>query len=312
VKSRIALAESRRVSMPVPGQRGWDSPADEPSWVIEELMPHEQVLQLPGPDRRVAVACALTALIVGLGLVGQWLDGMGPMPVAAVPAEANLRASPAPTPSAALTIVSPADGDEVTGAIVEVRGVAREPLGTIHLAIRLGDAVLGWKNLDVGHAGPIAAAIDVFAPPFDVPVELLISRRDGPESTVRRSIHLRASGWIQVWRSTLTRLDGGRWLTLEGVAPLTVPELRVRVYTGDGELFGDTVVPNGPTDELAGAAGGRLLGLGRFRASFSAGDTSLGDNVRIEISWPDPFGGPLGNVSESVIVAVPSLAASSS
>jgi len=201
VKYQLALRTAEPSDHPV------SATANEPPVaLIEELTLSGELVGAGRTDRRLTVAFACMIAIVGIGLGSRW-TGSEPAAGAPSPRPITQIASEQPTPQEpVLGSITPAEGGSVVGGIVEVGGIAREPLGIVHLSVVLGDAVLGWTNTAISAAGPVHLAIPVFAPPFDGSVELRISVRSGgvdrPPDIIRR-FHLRSDHPVGIWSALL-------------------------------------------------------------------------------------------------------------
>ena len=323
----------RYVDPPVVAPRQRDEGAGEAdpagTWAIEELpSAPPQHAPITARDRRVMVALALGALLIVFGLVGHWLDqGVPPgaaanrtPPVAVVAAPTQAAAVPAATLApraepASLALWSPDEGATIEGAVVPVSVLARQPVGTLHLAIVLAhgaagpDTELGATDVEVDAAGAVATRIAVFAPQVSLPVELVVSSPGGPAEPValRRAFTLRPTGPVQLWRSEVIWSDDAWTLAIAGEAPLVIRSLQIRVSDSTGALLAEQRAANGGRAGPSGAAGGHALGLGSFGGRLSLARAQAGDLLTLRVSWRDPSVDETGSETVQVLVPGPEL-----
>ena len=148
---------------------------DATAWEIEDLTEARSGLGAGHTNRWFGVAIAVLAAVVGLGFIGR--SATGPEVATIVAPQETSQLTPAFSDiatSSNFTLSAPVSGTTAEGGLVAVRGTAHRALGTLHVAVRLGDAILGWTNLAVRAAGHVEATIRVFAPPFDAPARLTI------------------------------------------------------------------------------------------------------------------------------------------
>ena len=92
--------------------------------------------------------------------------------------------------------MTPAAGSCVLDPTIAVRGVARVPSGTVHIALLRGATVLGSTDVVVDQAGPVAATL-VFDPHSLVGmVRLVVTGGSGPGGPLLAS---RAFGLCTTW-----------------------------------------------------------------------------------------------------------------
>ncbi len=314
-----------------------DPRAVEPAgtWVIEEL-PSAPQPQAPitARDRRIVLALALGGVLIASGFVGRWLDqgdtartaatdipsvavAAAPTQVAAVPA-----ASPAPRATlvpragfASLVLSGPDEGATIEGAVVPVSVLAREPVGTVHLAVVLAhgaagsDTELGAADVRMDAPGTAATRIAVFAPPVALAVELVVSNggRAAPVM-VRRALILRPISPVQLWRAEVAWSDDAWVLAIAGDAPLAIPTLRVRVSGPTGALLAEQRVVNGRSEAAPpGSAGGHALGLASFGARLPLAGARAGDQLTLRLAWRDLSLDEAGSTTIHVLVPGPEL-----
>ena len=224
---------------------------DAPSWVIEELTDPRPRAVRHGSNRWVGVAIGVAVAAVGFGFVSHITDP-APTPgsqaaagaTAGAPASAKVTA-PSTTddtaviaPMTPLVISSPVRGATVDGGLVEVRGVAERPLGGVHLSIVLGDAVLGWTNLEIDQAGPFRTEVPIYAPAFEVPAVLRIEGLAlgiEPGRSLSIDLHLNAGAPVGLWRAGLAP-SAPDTVLISGFAPL--PTGRVARHSQDRDRAG--------------------------------------------------------------------------
>ncbi|MFL5674278.1 MAG: hypothetical protein ACJ779_04680 [Chloroflexota bacterium] len=244
---------------------------ESPRWEIEDLTDvHDRI----GPDRTAlwfGVAVAVIAAVIGFGFVGRVTTPETPVRAEAAIATARPPVVPS-DPAAALRISSPVAGALVDAAVITVTGDARQPIGLTHFAVHLGDAVLGWSNVDISAAGAFSVTIRVFAPPFDVPADLRI---DAAAAVDRAAIALTVPIVLRsgdgIWSARRSSRSVRPAIEVEGVGPLVDGHVQIRVETREGTVLTRTWATFRTVDGLAGSAGGRMLGVGSFTATLPLG-----------------------------------------
>ncbi len=284
--------------------RPWEAPGTIPEWEIEELSDVRERVGSGLSNRLLGALIAVAVGIVGFGFSGHWSSpdpASGPAATALPAATAEPPAAPAV--ASLLTLSAPVDGTRVDGSLVEVRGFARRALGTVHLAVWLGGAVLGWTNLEVGGAGPVRATIRVFAPPFDLPVVLRVSsatagREAGVAMTV--ALHMRAAPGVTLWRCQLVGPQESRLVKMEGVGPRTTGAVEIEVRTASGNMLAASTGRIGDEDGRPGAPGGRMLGLGSFTLRLTLDKPPPTGELLVIVTWHDASGGMVRTVTRTV------------
>ena len=273
------------------------APTDTVDWETEELTEIQHVGVPSWSNRWLGVVIAVAVAVVGFGFAGRWSnDGTTVQPAHVEPTSttAPTEAHAATIDPASFELTSPAAGAILDDSVVRIRGIAGRALGTVHMAVWLGDAVLGWTNVEVPAAGSVSATIRTFAPAFDAPVVLRIgggSSPSGPgfESTV--ALHLRVSTVVAVWRTNLRTEANTTTFLIDGYGPLSAGQLDLRLIADDGR-----VLASGSTTTLVetgrpGSAGGRLVGLGSFTARLSVAGPIPAGALTVSLTWHD---GPHG------------------
>ncbi len=282
--------------------------AQDPIPEIEEFEP--TALRVNRGNRRLGVVVALAAGIVGLGLAGHWSDHPGIESAAAgtSPTRATLELDE-PGPSASVersaplfTLLSPKAGTTITGGIVEVHGVARQGLGLVHLSVVLGNAVLGWTNVDVPRAGPVDSAIRFFAPSFIVPVELRVNQATESRFALSRSFNVDARGRVQLWGVAVDGPLDAPALVVDGFGALTRGPILITVLS-DSRAIATARVAITREDLRPGSAGGRMVGLGSFRTRIAMPASVDSASLSVDLAWRDALGP--GNVEVHVVKQVP-------
>jgi hypothetical protein len=262
---------------------------------IEDLGVIHQIGGTPWSNRWLGVAIAIAVAIVGFGFVGHWTSE-GPAPATPGPALADdTRSRSAEAPDgdlAPFVVTTPADGDTIHGGVVEISGFARRPIGTIHLAILLGDAVLGWTNLEVGEPGRVTTSIRVFAPSFGVPVVLRIASgasSHGPGVEMSIGLRLHAPAGIGIWRTVIGGPNESPSVLVEGFGPETTRDVVIGVSTAGGRVLVDEKASVGYEDGRPGAVGGDMIGLGSFTVRLGL-DDPLPSVLIVSVTWRDANG----------------------
>lgn len=316
MKAQIQRFDPTRMAVPSAPYATTPGDADAPEWVIEEIGEAVSADQSrTGGERWLCLAIAALGALTGFGFIGRMTDG-GSSTGGSRGAVATSEPSGSPTPvvasraaaavvDAPLELTSPAEGDTIESTVLNVVGVAHRRLGTVHLAVVLGGAVLGSTDVDVRAAGPITAAIPVFAPPVGVRVELVATfngavERVGPGSAapraapVRRSFVLRPGGPLALWPARVLHSRTATTLSVSGYAPVGVGRVRIRVVSETGRTLGRATAVVAMNGARAGSVGGYALGLGSFDARLAL-VAHLGPGpVRIEVDWRDAIGGEWG------------------
>jgi hypothetical protein len=262
---------------------------------IDELTPPSEVRIFPARHRRIGVIAFLVFAFVAVGIVGRWtehggLTGASPLSQP-TPSEAGTARSAVPSsaPTGGFELISPTDGQDIRGAVVHVTGVASGNIRRLQFSVVLGDAVLGWTTHDVSEAGRQDVSIRVFAPPFRALAELHVEGGDaGPgRVSLSRSIALSPSGVVQLWSAESRMVGTACDLAVEGVAPLTVTALRLRILGRDRRPLADVTTANGIESLAAGSVGGKLVGMGGFYALIPMLAWSARDDLQLALSWVD-------------------------
>lgn len=266
-------------------------PADPAmDWVIEDLTEYQQVGSIARSKRWLGVAIAVVVAIVGFGFAGGLTTPKPPTtsPRPGLGDGPAIVAAPSASTMQPFEVTVPGDGARVDGSVVEVDGWAGRPLGTVHMAIRLGDAVLGWTNLEVPAAGPVHAAIRVFAPAFEVPVVLRVGGAPsdgGAAFETDVGLRLGLTTPVDLWRTSV-RTDGtSATILVDGFGPMTARDLVVSVLAADDRVLGSTPVSIGIEDGRPGSLGGRLIGLGSFSARVMVGGAIPPGELTLVAAW---------------------------
>lgn len=234
--------------------------------VIEELTIAPAPLVIGGVRRATLVVVALIACI-GLALAGSdaRTDTAAVDTVVVDTPNAAIAVSDAVVVRPPVLIETPSAGTVETGPTVDVVVVATAELATARIAMVVGDAVVGWQVARDVRAGPFIAHLEVLAPPTRLPAQLVVSGidADGPFE-VRQDVVLQVAAPILIWRASPGADDGT--LVVDGAAPLTAGELEIRAITADHRVVAQTVSSVAIDPWRHGAEGGRLLGVGSFRA----------------------------------------------
>jgi hypothetical protein len=281
-------------------------PADAAmDWVIEELTENEQVGGARGSNRWLGVAIAIAVAIVGFGLAGGLTTRKPPTtsPRTGLGEGPAIVAEPSPSAVEPFEVIVPGDGARVDGSVVEVDGWAERPLGTVHLAIRLGDVVLGWTNLEVPAAGPVHASIRVFAPAFEVPVVLRVGgvpSDGGAAFETDVDLRLGLTTPVDLWRTSVRTDETSATILVDGFGPMTERDLVVRVLSADNRVLGSTPVSIGIEDGRPGSLGGRLIGLGSFSARIVVGGSIAGPGLTLVAAWRDRPAGTLREIRRQI------------
>jgi hypothetical protein len=275
-------------------------------WRLEELIAARETLGSRWSNRWLGAMIAVAVGIVAYGFVGQLTD-TPPRPATAVsgcpPVAANVMAQAIESEPAAFVLTTPADGTEVRAGVIDVRGIAGRGLGTLHIAVVMGDAVLGWTNLDVRAAGPVSTSIRVFAPSFDAPVVLRIDSRassHGPGFSSATALRLHAPAGVNVWRITRVGSLTTRAIRVEGFGPATVKDVEVGLTTSDGRVIASATAPIGYDDGRPGSVGGESIGLGSFAVRLDIHGPLPTGPVVLRLRWHVGAGGDLREIREIV------------
>jgi hypothetical protein len=171
------------------------------------------------------------------------------------------------------------------------------------MAVVMGDAVLGWTNLDVRAPGAVSASIRVFAPPFGALVVLRIdggASRFGPRFSSTTALQLHAPSGVTLWRIAPAGPPTAHSIRVEGFGPETVTDVEVRLTTGDGRVIASATAPIGYDDRRPGSVGGDSIGLGSFAVRLDLDGRMPTDPVLLRLRWHVGAGGPLHEIQERV------------
>ena len=284
-------------------------PGIEPTWTIEELSGADAARFAGHAGRTLGFTIAALAAIICFGFASRvWRPppaGVEPLQTASsAPIKNDAPVMPVtPQPVVAFTLVSPAEGAPAKGGVVTVNGIANVGLRNVHLAIVLGDAVLGWRDIGIATVGPVRADIPIFAPGFDVPVRLeaSVAMMDGSTEHLDVGLVLKAGPRVSLWRTVASVRSGGAVdLVVDGYAPSAIDALTIDVRTRSDHLLARAVVQNAVGDERPGSDGGRRLGLGTFhRRIVVAGPIPAGGWL-VEIAWRASSDDSAGSVAAVV------------
>jgi hypothetical protein len=246
---------------------------DATAWEIEDLTEANAGLGVGRTTLWIGVLLAVLVAIVGFGFIGRTTSeeaiagsSTTPVPGAAThPRDLEL----ATTSSDPLVVTAPREGAGVAGGVVKVEGMASRALGTVHLAVRLGNAVLGWANVEVAAAGPMKGTVHVFAPAFDVPVELRIDSagsvgRPGVALVIR--VHLNAAAGVGLWSAGIVDQGSTPVVVVHGYANRSDGTVDVQARASDARVLGATRARIVVEQSRPGSAGGSMIGLGSFTA----------------------------------------------
>jgi len=275
------------------------NPADDEAWIegLPEIVERPWAAGRPGGGtRRIGIVAVAMAGIVGLGLIGHWTSQASP------PGDTRPTARSTGDPTrpddigmsaagpVAITLSSPTDGAAIAGNAVDVRGLAREAAGQVHISVALGGAVLGWANVQLD-AGPFEAVVPVFAPSFPVPVTLRIDQASGGRVSLARSIVLSARRSVELWG--VERLTGSEppVLIVDGFGPLTSDRVRMTVRM-EGVTIAFATAEVAVENLRPGSAGGRMLGLGSFHVRLVLPAAARSAPVSLGLVWRDTASGP--------------------
>jgi len=168
-------------------------PADD-EVVVQEL---EVVApsRCAGGSRRPLVALAVAgSLVAALGLAGHVLDHSAA--AASMPSRApatGTMTDAAVTPSVAIVI--PAEAESFPDGRIQLRLRVRGPVGTVHVTVSAGPAVLGSGDLDVRGGGDVDAVVPVLAPRFALAAVVTVSWQDSGTGSAQASTN------VWVWSS---------------------------------------------------------------------------------------------------------------
>jgi hypothetical protein len=269
----------------------WETDAHA-SWEVDELTEVRETLGSRWSNRWLGAIVAIAVGIVGFGFIGQGSAGKPSSPEVAgveIVDPDRLPLSEAPFP-----LTAPVEGAVVRGGLVEVRGIASRSLGSIHLAVVMGDAVLGWTNVDSRGAGPVVAVIPVFAPRFDAPAELridVVSSRVGDGSRFAVPLRIHSPDEVGLWRIVTGGPTDAPTVIAEGFAALAIQQVEVRVRTNDGQDLGSSFARVGYEEGRPGAFGGRLVGLGSFTGRVALVAPPTAEPLVVAVTWRDPLMG---------------------
>lgn len=277
----------------------WEEEAEGADFQPRPLATHGRWLWL-------GIALALT--LGSVGFVGRFSPGGGVPParsgaVAIATADADLP----------FTVTSPATGAMIEGATIHVQGEASEEVGTIHLGVVVGGAVIGWATIRAERPGSWEVSIPVFAPQVSIEVDLFVTRvasdaaapRNATEmratAIVRRTFSLRSGGPIGLWPARVLGSGVTTTVVVTGRAPIGVGHVRVRLVGHDGRLLATSVAAVTRDETRPGAAGGYALGLGSFMARLAVGQPIGKVPLRAEVDWRDEIGGGWGTSVQTIV-----------
>ncbi len=272
------------------------STADTPDWEIEDLTEIQHVGGATWSNRWLGVVIAIAVAIVGFGFVGHWSTGVQTPRARALEPAHDPGAVDGGEPStssdsqAPFELTSPAAGTRLEGGLVEVHGIAARPLGSVHMAIWLGDVVLGWTNVDVPSAGPVTASIRVFAPPFTAPVELRIdsgTTGSGEGLATVVAFRLHAASSVGLWRTRVEPAPAGTTVRVEGFGSVSTEDLEITVRAADDRVLATSTPSIGQEDGRPGSFGGGLLGLGSFTAKITLAGPLPSGRLTLFLTWRD-------------------------
>jgi hypothetical protein len=256
----------------VPQSSGGD--AAGVGWQLEELGAPISG-PVTGPSSRwLALVVGVAVAAIGFGFAGHGSDASVTVPPSAA-APANVPGPSGPTTDAeqpapakaSLEIVAPVAGTVISTPIVDVHAIATRPLGTVHLAVTLGDAVLGWRTITVADPGPVDVAIPVFAPTFEAPVTLTVSAGSTsgtPRFSIDRSFAMRIPLSAGIWAAAAAERASSTDVRIRGFAPLSAETVGVELLDRDGHRLAATTASIAYDAGLPGSLGGRMLELGSF------------------------------------------------
>jgi hypothetical protein len=255
---------------------------DVTAWEIEDLTEARSGLGAGHTNRWFGVAIAVLAAVVGLGFIGR--SATGPEVATIVAPQETSQLTPAFSDiltSSNFTLSAPVRGTTAEGGLVAVHGTAHRALGTLHVAVRLGDAILGWTNLVVRAAGHVEGTIRVFTPPFDTPARLTIESAgvDGqPRVDIAVDIRLRGVAGPALWVARLGPDDADRTFEVEGFGPLGT-NVDVTVSTADGRTLATKRRTIEVEEMRPGSAGAAMIGLGSFAVRLRLDDADAAGTV---------------------------------
>lgn len=179
-------------------------------------------------------------------------------------------------PPSAIDVTSPGDGVTVHGSMIDVVGTTSRDLDSALIAIRIGDAVVGWTTRQAVAAGRFQVTVPVFAPSTRLPATVVIASRDrGQVIESRRDIVLAGEGPIAIWTVKRGDDDSGS-IEVRGSAPLAGGPVEVTILDDVGRTVASGTAAVEVDQWQRGAEGGRILGLGFFRARLKLdGDGSI-------------------------------------
>lgn len=264
--------------------------------VIEDLT----VSPIPLTDGGIRQATSVVVALVACVAIA--VAGSDPRPDVGPPGMTLVRTESGATPDdpstgPAIEIETPSEDAMAGGSSVVVSIVATRRIATGWIGIVVGDAVVGWERIHDAPPGRMVTRIDALLPPMRLPAELVVS---GVDTTghfeVRRAISLPARARIWIWRAELAA--NGRSVVVDGGAPLAARNVEVRIITADGDQVGTTIVPVTVSPWRHGAAGGRLIGVGSFRATLWVDDPDLGGLASVVVAAADRS---IGQVTHAIL-----------
>lgn len=294
------------VTIQAPGTEKAQAGADfDPEPVIEDLTEFRRAADTPWSNRWLGVVIALAVAIVGLGFTGHWMSvDLASSQVS----QAKASVAPAPTATATVdnasfVLISPVDGSLLDGGVVEIRGASRRALGTVHVSVWLGDAVLGWTNLEIRAAEPVLATVRVFAPAVDLPVKLRIESAKspaGPGVEILRDLRIRTTTTVGLWPVRVTTADASGTVVVDGFGPIA-SAVAIRITDADERVVALKTTTIGSEEGRPGAFGGRLIGLGSFSVRMSLHDRPPCDPLTLTVSWRDETTGALREIHQPIL-----------
>lgn len=258
--------------------------------------------ELAGRGRRVWLATGLVVTVVAIGILGRFVPGTAVHPSLVGSAARDTAAEP----TLPFSIVTPAAGATIDGAVIAVRGGADEAVGTIDLGVVVGGAVIGWTTVQVDHAGSWSVAIPVFAPPVTTDARLVVSvlapgalpPRTALQMTaaaaIQRPLTLHSNGPIEIWPVTVERSGARSVVSVAGSAPLAIDSVTVGLVAADGHRLASQTAGIVVDDTQPGSVGGHALGLGSFAATLRLPEQPPTGPLRVAIDWRDVVGGEWG------------------
>ncbi|HEY6569497.1 MAG TPA: hypothetical protein VIZ22_04365 [Candidatus Limnocylindrales bacterium] len=256
--------------------------------ILEELAGPEKSVR--GGDRRWMLAIAGIAAIVCMGFAGDLVWPTPHEPARMLPNDDPLApnkpsAGPDDAPALAVDVTRGKAG--VTGALVPVQ-VRAAPNDRVHLAITVGTAVVGWRDVKVGADGSWQGEVQVFAPRVALPAAVHASTSTG-SAAVEASDPFTLGGGspILVWKaSVVTGRRGAMTVAYRASGPLTFTRIDAWVSDGRGRRLGASRTASRVNEWQAGSAGARELGIASIVDVISIRGKPRGGLV-LTIAWRD-------------------------